>query len=251
MQPAVVVGLGQLGSIFAHGLLRAGTSVRPVNRGDSMENLARTVPDPSLVVITVGEGDLDGVLATLPDSWRDSVVLVQNELLPVDWEKHGLHPTVAVVWFEKKKSIATNVILATPVGGPKADHVVRALGAIDLPARVVDDAQRIQELVAKNVYILTMNLAGLAAPTGTRVGALYADHRDLVKGVLVDVLALQAARLGADVDAELQTTMLERAIAADPEHGARGRSAPARLKRALEQADALGVAVPSLRALPV
>jgi hypothetical protein len=251
MHPAVVVGLGQLGSIFAHGLLRAGTSVRPVNRGDSIESVARTVPDPSLVVVTVGEAELDGVLSTMPDSWRGSVVLVQNELLPVDWEKHGLDPTVAVVWFEKKKSIATNVILPTPVGGPNAEHVVRALGAIELPALVVDKAQLIQELVAKNVYILTMNLAGLAAPTGTKVGALYAGHRALVKGVLFDVLALQAARLGADIEADLQTTMLERAIAADPEHGARGRSAPARLKRALEQADALGVAVPALRALPV
>ena len=130
VKPAVVVGLGQLGSIFAHGLLRAGTSVRPVNRGDSMENLARTVPDPSLVVVTVGEGALDGVLATLPDAWRDSVVLVQNELLPVDWETQGLHPKVAAVRYEKKDANETNVMLRTPVRGTTDAQLERPLCAM-------------------------------------------------------------------------------------------------------------------------
>jgi len=40
--------------------------------------------------------------------------------------------------------------------------------------------------------------------------------------------------------------MLE-AFDGDPEHGCTGRSAPARLARAIRQADAAGLAVPRLR----
>lgn len=250
MSEAVVVGLGQLGAVFAHGLLRSGRAVHPVNRGDDMSALAERLPAPEVVLVTVGEGDLDAVLAGTPTEWKDRVALVQNELLPGDWEKHDLKATAAAVWFEKKKTIATNVILPTPIGGPRAAVLVEALAAIDLPAEEVDDAGLRAALVAKNVYILTMNLAGLAAPEGIRVGPLYAEHRELVDGVLADVLALQAALLGAPVDAAAQRAHLERAIAADPEHGARGRSAPARLARARDHAQRLGVAVPHLDALP-
>lgn len=42
--------------------------------------------------------------------------------------------------------------------------------------------------------------------------------------------------------------MLE-AFDADPTHACAGRSAPARLERALAHADAFGLAVPTLRAL--
>ena len=39
----------------------------------------------------------------MPESWRDRVGLVQNELLPPDWEVHGIvDPTVVAVWFMKK-----------------------------------------------------------------------------------------------------------------------------------------------------
>jgi hypothetical protein len=48
--------------------------------------------------------------------------------------------------------------------------------------------------------------------------------------------------------AKLVAGMLE-AFAGAPQHGCTGRSAPARLARALQHADAGGLAVPTLRAL--
>ncbi|MFP5339503.1 MAG: hypothetical protein ACLGIW_13590, partial [Gammaproteobacteria bacterium] len=37
-------------------------------------------------------------------AWRPRVALIQNELLPRDWEKYRYeHPTVISVWFEKKQ----------------------------------------------------------------------------------------------------------------------------------------------------
>ena len=47
---------------------------------------------------------------------------------------------------------------------------------------------------------------------------------------------------------ELIAAMLK-AFAGDPDHGCMGRSAPARLARALQQADAAGLAIPRLRAI--
>ena len=36
MSEVIIIGLGQLGRVFAGGLLRAGCSVIPVNRGDDL-----------------------------------------------------------------------------------------------------------------------------------------------------------------------------------------------------------------------
>jgi len=65
---AVVIGLGQLGRVFAGGLLRAGRTVVPVNRDDDMAALVQRHPAPELVLIAVGEADLHTLLAALPDA---------------------------------------------------------------------------------------------------------------------------------------------------------------------------------------
>ncbi len=94
----VIVGPGQLGRIFAGGFLRAGYAVVPVNRGD----------------------DMGAVAAALPDGWKSLLGLVQNELLPRDREQHRIErPTVAPVWFEKKKGMAAKPLLPTPAPGPR------------------------------------------------------------------------------------------------------------------------------------
>lgn len=247
----VLIGLGQLGSVFAHGLLRCGHTVVPVNRGDDLEEVARRVAEPELVLVTVGEKDLDPVLAALPAAFRGVVGLVQNGLLPEDWTRHELHPTVAVVWFEKKKDIPPTPILPTPVAGPKAELLVEALRAVELPAEVIDEADLPEALVLKNVYIAVFNLAALAPgiDPAITVGALWRDHRPLVDALARDVLALEEARLGRSVDRQAIVAGLRRAVEADPDHRARGRSAPARLERALSVARERGLSVPAIEAL--
>ena len=90
----VVVGLGEMGSVFARGFLRSGYTVHPVVRGVEMQTVADEVPQPELVLIAVGEADLHEQLMKVPETWKDRLVLLQNELLPRDWQRHNLEPTV-------------------------------------------------------------------------------------------------------------------------------------------------------------
>jgi len=57
-QPVVLVGIGEMGGVFARGLLRSGHPVHPVTREQSMAELAIDLPSPELVLIAVGEKDL-------------------------------------------------------------------------------------------------------------------------------------------------------------------------------------------------
>lgn len=245
-EPAVIVGLGQMGGVFAHGLLKSGVSVVPVTR----DRAADPSLDPSLVLVAVGEAELPDAVADLPGAWRDRVALLQNELVPRAWQALGLHdPTVAVVWFEKKKTTPLHVIQSTPIAGPHAAALVHALATLDVAAHVVDHEALVAELVLKNLYILTANIAGLALPEGTTVGALWHGHRALAQGIANEALALQRADVEAPLDADALLAALGRAFDADPAHGAKGRSASARLRRALLRAEEAGIDVPEMRAI--
>jgi hypothetical protein len=249
MQETIIVGLGQLGRIFAGGLLRSGSAVVPVNRGDDMAALATAHPAPALVLVAVAEPDLHAVLADLPPAWKNRIALIQNELLPRDWEAHGIvDPTVISVWFEKKKGTDAKPLIASPAAGPGAGLLVRALASIDIPARQVDSGDELLfELVRKNVYILTTNIAGLK--TGGTVSELWQGHEAFARQVADEVMDIQDWLTGVKHDrARLIAGMLE-AFEGDPSHGCTGRSAPARLARALQHADAAGLTVPTLRAL--
>ena len=249
MNEAVVIGLGQLGRVFAGGLLRAGHTVVPVTRGDDMFTVARAHPDPALVLVAVAENDLHGVLAAIPGAWRPHVALIQNELLPRDWEKyHYTDPTVISVWFEKKKGTDAKPLIASPAAGPGAALLCRALETIELPCREVASGDELLfELVRKNVYILTTNIAGLR--TGGTVSELWQHHEAFARQVAGEVIDIQDALTGMKHDRDALITGMLEAFDGDPQHGCTGRSAPARLKRALGHADSFGLAVPTLRAL--
>ena len=147
-QPAVIVGIGEVGGTFARGLLRCGHPVVPVLRDTNRQAVAAQVTNPFATLVTVGEADLDHALATLPEQWSERTVLVQNELLPRNWIAHGLqNPTVAVVWFEKKPGRAEKVIIPTPIYGPIAGPLVEALGSIDIAATELATEDHMQPLV--------------------------------------------------------------------------------------------------------
>jgi ketopantoate reductase len=246
-RPIAIVGLGQLGGTFGQGLLRLGRPVLPVLRGDPIDPLCAL--DPELVLVAVAEKDLDAVLAAIPEALRGRVGLLQNELLPPDWEKHGIvDPTVAVVWFEKKRGRPASVVRTTRIGGPHAELLVGALESIDLPARRVDARDVVLELVRKNLYILTTNVAGLFV--GGTTGDLVVRHRALALEILDDLLAIEAARLGGaalPLDRERFVELAFLDFAEDPNHSNAGRTARDRLRRALARADAAGLPAPALR----
>jgi hypothetical protein len=255
MSEVVVIGLGQLGRVLAGGLLRSGHTVIPVNRGDDMAALAQAHPAPELVLVAVAENDLHSVLAALPDVWKPRAALIQNELLPHDWLAHGYtDPTVISVWFEKKKGIDAKPLIASPVAGPGAALLCGALTAIELPCREVGLGDELLfELVRKNIYILTTNIAGLKTGgplKGTStVSQLWAQHEAFARQVANEVMDIQDALTGVKHDREKLIAGMLDAFDGDPDHGCTGRSAPVRLARAIAHADQFGLPVPTLRSL--
>ena len=244
-KPVVVVGMGEMGSVFARGLLRLGHPVYALNRNDSMKKLAKALPKPGMVLVAVGEKELDGVLQAIPKAWRKRLALLQNELLPADYQQFD-NVTVISVWFEKKKGQDAKVIIPSPAQGPRAKLLEQALGTLDIPVkRIKRKRDMLFELVVKNLYILTSNIAGLR--TGGTVGELWADHRPLAEEVANEVISLQEGLTGKQFDRHALIVAMVEAFEGDPEHPCMGRSAPTRLQRALQRAERLGIDLPTLR----
>ena len=246
-QPTIVIGIGELGSVFARGLLRSGHPVYPVTRGMNMTDEAKAIPDPALVLLAVAENDLHATLDEIPEPWRDKLCLLQNELLPRDWQAHAIHgPTVIAVWFEKKKGQDVKVLLPSPVYGPQAKAIQSALAAVDIPARsLANSDDLLYELVRKNVYILTINIAGLV--TGGAVSELWRDHQTLAREIADEIISIQEWLTDEELPRDRLIEGMLEAFAGDPEHKCLGRTALSRLERALGHADETGLAVPKLR----
>ena len=243
--PVVLVGVGEMGGVFAKSLLRAGHTVVPVTRAIPMSGVSEAVPHPSLVLVTVGEADLAEVLSAMPEVWRTRVGLIQNELLPRDWDTHGIRdPTIAVVWFEKKPGMDTKVIIPSPIAGPGAGLLSSALERGGISAAVVTHGEIVDELIVKNLYILVANIAGLE--TGGSVSELWNDHEPLARQVGDEVLAIQEYLVGRPIDTKATYEGMLAAFDGDPNHGTTGRSAPMRLARALSHAADAGIAAVKL-----
>jgi hypothetical protein len=246
-QPVVVIGIGELGSVFARGLLRRGHPVYPITRGMNMVDEAKTIPDPELVLLAVAENDLHATLDQIPEPWRDKLCLLQNELLPRDWRAHAIDdPTVIAVWFEKKKGQDVKVLLPSPIYGPHAEPIQSALTAMDIPARsLTNDDELLYELVRKNIYILTINIAGLI--TGGTVSELWRDHQGLSREIAEEIISIQEWLTDEELPRDRLIEGMLEAFAGDPEHKCLGRTALSRLQRAVSHADETGLAVPKLR----
>lgn len=244
----VVIGIGEIGSVMARGFLRSGRPVIPATRETDLNQLAKEVPKPKAVLVAVGENQLHPVLNTIPDNWKDDLILIQNELLPRDWEAHQLQPTVISVWFEKKKGQDVKVVIPSPIYGKHAQLLHDALATLEIPSVLLDNQNELLfELVRKNYYILTSNLAGLRV--GGTVGQLWEKHREFACRVIDDVHAIQEYLVGKPLDKNKLIDAMVIAFKADPEHACMGRSAPDRLRRALAIADDAGLALPTLREL--
>lgn len=245
--PVIVIGIGEMAGVFTRGFLRQGHPVYPVTRDMDMEKLAPSMPDAALVLVAVGEKDLHPTLERIPAAWRNRLGLLQNELLPRDWVRHGIEdPTVIAVWFEKKKGQDYKVLIPSPAFGPKAKLLEDSLETLDIPCWEVADANALEfELVRKNVYILTTNIAGLVV--GGTVEDLWYSHQDLAREVAGEVMDIQAWLVGHELERERLIEGMVEAIKGDLAHKNTGRSAPDRLARALGFADEAGLAVPKLR----
>lgn len=244
--PIIIIGIGEIGSVLARGFLRTGYPVYPVTRETNIEELSEIIQNPEAVVVAVGETELQNVLQSFPEHWKSQLILIQNELLPRDWEKHDLNPTVISVWFEKKKGHDVKVVVPSPIFGEKAELLSKALASLDIPTTILDsEEQLLFELVRKNYYILTSNIAGLE--TRGTVSDLWENHNSLARKVIDDVHQIQQSLVKPQLSKTDLTKAMVIAFEGDPHHGCMGRSAPARLQRAIEIADKNNLNVPTLK----
>jgi len=243
----IIIGLGEIGRIFAQGFLKLGYPVQGVTREMSLEHLAQEIPNPEAILIAVGETDLPNSLATLPPNWTNDVVLIQNELLPKDWQNTQIKtPTVASIWFEKKKEIVAKQVMPSPVYGPHANLVKNALAQMDLEAYEVTHFNDLQyELVRKNLYILTTNIAGLKV--GGTVSELAQNHSELMQAIANEVILLQDALTQSKNNSKQLMLGLAEAFKGDPNHKCMGRTAKQRLERAFNTAQKYHLSTPCFK----
>ena len=236
-----------MGGVFAKGFLRKGHPVYPITRAMNLPDAVARIPDPVLVLVAVAEKDLAAILAAVPERWRGCLGLLQNELLPDDWKRHHIsNPTVISVWFEKKKGQEVKVLMPSPVYGPMAGIMVEALECLDIPGwMLADEEALLYQLVLKNLFILTLNIAGLK--TGGTVETLWFKHNELALNVAHEIIGLQAWLAQSELPAERLIQDLAKAIKADLNHKCLGRAAAARLDRAVKIADKAGLTVPHIR----
>jgi len=247
--PVAIIGIGELGSVFARAFLHAGHPVYPVTRGMDISDTLTQIPAPALTLLAVTEKDLPGVLRQILPGSRENVGLLQNELLPGVWLSNGVvSPTVISVWFEKKKGMDTKALRPSPVYGPQAALIVDSLEGIGLPCRrLSNEDELLFELVVKNVFVYMINICGLK--TGGTTGTLWTEHSELARQVANEIIDLQEAVTATSFSRSGLMKGVAAGIKGDPEHKCMGRSAPGRLTRFISMADQAGVRAASIRAI--
>jgi hypothetical protein len=242
-----LIGAGEVGGVFARGFLKLGHPVYPITRDVDLTKAHKEIVDPETVIVGVGEKDFDSVMKQIPKEWHDRLVLIQNELLPKDWKQYGIdNPTVVSVWFEKKQPNDFKEIIPCPVYGPQADLVEAALKTLGISCKkCATEEDILGELIIKNLYILTTNISGLEV--GGNVGELWKEHQDFARLVANDVLDIQFNLVNQELDRDRLIKDMVKAFEGDLEHKCMGRSAPARIERAISQADEANLEVITLR----
>ena len=150
------------------------------------------------------------------------------------------------IWFEKKQGQDSIVLVPSIASGPVAAFIQSALGSLDIPVDIVDSAEELLfQLVRKNVYILTTNIAGLE--TGGTVSELWANHEALARDVAHEVILIQQALTGQEFNEDALIKAMLVSFDGDPNHKCMGRSAPSRLQRALDTAAQYSLQLPTLQ----
>lgn len=242
----VLVGVGQLGTLFGEGALLASRRVTPLRRDSDVERCLDDVQPDAPVLVTTGEKDLPGALERLPRERRAHVVLVQNELFPSVWRGLGLEdPTVAVVWLSKKPGRPVEIGGPTEVYGKHADVVAQIHEALTLPCLVLPSQEALSlALVAKFAFILGINALGLEHDR--TLGEWLEQDQTRVLAVLDDARRLAEGKLGHTTDGKKVQRKVLDAMTLLSTYPAKGRTANERLERARDDAKQLGLKLPNL-----
>ncbi len=245
-QPVVIIGMGEMGGVFSRGFLCSGHPVYPITKeSDTLQSIS-DIPEPVFALFAVGENDLHQAISSIPDPWRNTVGFLQNELLPYVWQNENIeNPTVMAVWFEKKKGQDVKNLIPTTVYGPNSELIFNALSAIAIPCKIMNSSGDMAiELVKKNLFILAINITGLAV--GGTTGELLSDHQEITQKIASEVLDIQEWLIGEKVPRKKLIDSVIEVFSIDPDHNCMGRSAPVRLERILAHAKRGGISLPEL-----
>ncbi len=190
-------------------------------------------------------------MATIPAVWRNCIVLLQNELLPRDWKAYNIsNPTVISVWFEKKPGREYKVLIPSRVYGPKAELVADSLEDIGIPCNILSgEEELLHELVLKNVFVLTINIAGMVLEKDTPTETLWTQHNELARAIANEVIDVQECLTKATFQRKRLIDGLAEGVYGDPTHTCKGRSAQGRLTRVLEIANEADLKIPRIRSI--
>ena len=70
-QPIVILGIGELGGVFAKAFLRNGHPVCPITRSTNISYLVDSIPQTELVLVSVDEKYFKSVIKTITAAWRN------------------------------------------------------------------------------------------------------------------------------------------------------------------------------------
>jgi hypothetical protein len=244
MRDLVVYGLGELGQLYGAAALRAGLRVTPITRGSDAQAVLGALSADTPVLVAVGEDALEPVLATL-GARLEQAILLQNELFPAQWRAHGQVPTVLVPWLLKKRGMPLSIARPSPVYGKHAALVEALHRALDIPSQLLrDEPALLQAIVEKYAFILTINALGLLRD---RSLATWLQEDPLRVRALAHEASTLGARLAdAEVDLIRSAQVVSEGMHALGTMSARGRTAQARVQRALAHGARLGIALPAL-----
>lgn len=247
--PVIVVGLGELGSWFAHGLLRAGHPVIPVTRSMSFSQEQRGRAPGTPLLVAVPEAQLPAVLAQVEPDRRGDVMLVQNATFRGDALLQGWPDvTWAMVWTLRKKGMPQLVGQPTVLWGPHAETLRDAQQQVGMPTLVAGSSLELDQwLATKFAFILTISAMSLAG--ATTLGDAMDRHSDAVEAWIMEGLALASVRLDDLLPVEPARQRIREGLHNMRAMPTGGRAAAGRIVAALELAGAHGIDAPALRRL--
>lgn len=245
----VVVGLGELGSWFAHGLLRAGHTVIPVTRHMSLGDEQGRWDPGTPILVAVPEAQLPGVLTQVEPLRRADVMLLQNATFRGDALLQGW-PEVswAMIWTLRKKGLPQIIGQPSVLWGTHADLLLRAQQQVGMPALIAESSLDLDRwLATKFAFILTISAMSLAGATS--LGDAMERHGDAIDGWIMEGLALASVRIDDLLPVEAAKRRILDGLANMREMPTGGRAAAGRIIAALQIAATRGVDAPALRSL--
>lgn len=237
-----VIGAGRIGTMLADRGRARGVDVRLLDRDAPRRPLAGR-SDP--IVVATRNDALADVIDGIPASRHVDLVFVQNGMLGPFLAAQGLADATRGLLFVAvpTKGARAQPGAPSPFTGPRADDVVAAFRALDLPAEAVARtdfaAVELEKLLWNGVYGL------LGSVTGDPVGTIARDRADEVRALVDELAPVGARALGIPTpDLDALTASLQAYSRSIPDFPARMKEWAWRNGALVDAAAAQGVELP-------